>query len=636
MEDQGRLRKTMENRSSRFDFRRLPWISLVFLVFAGCAVQQPPTTKPGATNVPTPVPIASHKPRQLIVFIPQTDDSIPGLFKIMAQHPTVRVVLAVSPKFARFKTPELKSQAFALMKSGRLELALQIPNAPFLPLLMDSNSAKASLPAGAELPTPPYAYPDDIIQIIATGKAGFFHMWNMLPRGIVLPHGAASPELLARFDHLGIAWMVAAFSAPAADGPYKAYSYMIWDATPAGKSQGTVVHVWDDREMKDATRGLKTVEGWVRASDDGSTIPILPSDPIATPLPNLPANWAQRTWMYTDWSRWIGSPQKNAAWNALRKTRAALESYKNSGQASIRRLDACFEEIYTAQNSSFLEFMDNPAAGTAAEERHHDFEATLSTVFRLMGKATPDDLFETSAAAAVVGGLPVQRSTTTATGETLPDGTEHVVLTDAAGDEHGQGKLPTPAGAAPGTYDLRTLDVRASANSVDWTITLGAMNALGASGTPGPMIDIYVDLNNQPGVGTQALLPGRGLVASPADAWEFALALSGHQATLYRTQTGGTYSAAGTFPITLGSNGFQVSIPRALMRGNPVRWGYQIIVMAVDPHSPPEGPQPLAAAARRTPPAFDVLDPLDMTQADVLGQVAEGDRSDIPFVRIRK
>ena len=39
---------------------------------------------------------------------------------------------------------------------------------------------------------------------------------------------------------------------------------------------------------------------------------------------------------------------------------------------------------------------------------------------------------------------------------------------------------------------------------------------MGAAGMP--LIDIYVDLNGQPGLGTVTLLPGRNLTAAPSDA----------------------------------------------------------------------------------------------------------------------
>ena len=65
-------------------------------------------------------------------------------------------------------------------------MAVQLPNPPILPLLIDTNSAKDSLPVGSELPNPPFAYQEDVIQIIARAKADFYPSVGMLPQGIVL------------------------------------------------------------------------------------------------------------------------------------------------------------------------------------------------------------------------------------------------------------------------------------------------------------------------------------------------------------------------------------------------------------------------------------------------------------------
>jgi len=105
--------------------------------------------------------------------------------------------------------------------------------------------------------------------------------------------------------------------------------------------------------------------------------------------------WKEGTWDRTDWSAWIGQPDKNAGWDALRKTREALEIYKNSGQASVQRLDAAFSEIYSAENANYFSSMGNMAQSPAlVEERQHDFQATLLAAYRLIGQPPPDDAIE--------------------------------------------------------------------------------------------------------------------------------------------------------------------------------------------------------------------------------------------------
>jgi hypothetical protein len=234
------------------------------------------------------------------------------------------------------------------------------------------------------------------------------------------------------------------------------------------------------------------------------------------------------------------------------------------------------------------------------EERQHEFQATLLTAYRLIGRPPPDDLFQPTAAGEA---NTVRPSSTTTRAELLPGGREHIVIQDAVGDARG----------GPGAPDLVSLEVWSSSVSVQWVVTLASM-------TPAS-VDIYVDMNGQPNVGTPTFLPGRGYNTSPIDAWEYALAWSGPTATLYRTQGMGTYAVVQTFPVGVEGNKFRVTVPAEIMRGSPRRWGYQVLVMTGSPET------------KLT--ISDFIDPLEISQKDLWKDLTTGQRSDIPFVRIR-
>ena len=610
---------------------------MVVLCFAGCAGLQKPVPK---TAPPSPVIPPSTKPSQLIIFIPQTDQAALSWFKLIDRYPQLRMVIAISPRFRRFATePLLKQKLQELQQSGRLELALQLPNAPFLPLLINTDSAKSNLPPETPLPNPPYVYPDDVTQVSAKSKAEFYKLLNSNPKGIILPLGAASLDLFKILNQLGFSWAVGALGGPPMDGAYHSGSLKIWDATPKQEHPRFMLQVWDERLSGSPSLSLQTLNKWAQEFTKTGTQAVLPSDPNL-PIHDLPANgtWGGRTWTTGDWGPWIGTPHKNAAWNWLKKTRDALESYKNSGGASVRRLDMAFEEMYNAENANYFSgISENPTTAATTEEREREFKATLSSVYRLMGQTPPDDLF--SAESSLV--LPdFKASSTTITWETLPDGRGHLSIVDPPNDDHGDGHLMDPAGpkAIPGTYDLRRIDVLVSSDTLDWAITLGTVTAssLGNFQIPGPLIDVYVDLNGQPNVGTLSLLPGRGATAGAVDAWEYALCLWGTQVQIYRTR-GVSYEMSESIQLTIDGNRVRFSIPREWMRGNPKRWGYQSLVMVYDPKSLENDPRPLVTpdmlVSHRLP-IFDLIDPLETPQAQLLTDIEEGKRNDIPFVRL--
>jgi hypothetical protein len=586
--------------------------AIFVMLLAGCRT---PPSRPPEKEMPLvspPSQVVPQKVRQMIIFIPQTDDSAGAWFKWFVRYPKLRMVIAVSPRFQRLvQDANLKTQVLLLQKEGRLEFALQVPNAPILPLIVDTNSAKATLPPGAELPNPAYSYPDDVVQVIAQTKAGFFRRWNFTPRGLVLPYGAATPRLLSILDRLGFDWVAAALGLAAVEGPHHVGSLRVWDG--AALSSGptpTMIRVWDERQMKETGKGMKAVEVWADEIEKKGREPILPSDGSVTPVSPPPsAVWGGRTWADPDWSLWIGHPLKNTAWGLLRKTREALETYKNSGQASLSRLDMAFEEVAAAESSTYLAAIGNETISPAVvEDRTHEFQATLTGVYRLIGQTPPEEFSKPLLESSLEG---VKRSSTTVRAEILPDGREHVILEDARGDGRGDGSLMEPPGFSPGALDLKSLEVWASSEAVTWSVTLGSSR--------GAWVDIYVDINGQPNAGTTALLRNRGLVASPTDAWEYALVLSGEKAAFYRTQAGGSYALESTFPLRVTEDTMQVTIPRPLMRGSPRRWGYQVLVRA-----------------QEGGPVYDLLDPPSVDQASLLSAVRGGKRCDVPFIRVRQ
>jgi len=501
--------------------------------------------------------------QKLFVFIPQTEDQAVSVLKVLDRYPKLRMVWAVSPRsFRGAKQADIKARMQALEKEGRLALALQIPNAPLLPLLLNTADAQGALPADAALLSPPYASSDDVVQHVGRAKNDFVKNWGSAPQGLILPYGAISPALAHWLQNQNFDWVIAALGLPGISmGSYQLDILLTWKkcafwdgALPQNPASPVQVEVWDERDQK-GIGGTKTLETWGKSLNQGTVAAILPED-AGLPEPQKISDTAiqKRTWTQSDWSAWIGSPEKNAEWTALAKTRQALEAYQNSGQAQMSRLDAASEEFLTAENSSFI-----MAAGSTTlsdierEDRARDFEATLGSVYRLIGQTPPDDLLMSAVPSTPENGEHPLQPVFLAEG--LPDNRDHARLSDA----------------------VMTLDVVASSDTLTWTVGL-------SSDVPTITLDVYVDINGLSNVGSTTLLPGRNLTIKPEDAWEYALSITGNQAGLYLTQAGNTFILAGNFPASGNSRAFTVTLPRSQMRGNIRHWGYRALALDKDLH----------------------------------------------------
>jgi len=486
----------------------------------------------------------------LLIWVPQTDEGAASWIGFLDKHPTARLVLAVSPRFNRIqKDAEIKNRLLQLQTEGRLVLALQIPNAPHLPLLEDSGT------------TPPYRYPDDVIQHLAQARGAFVKAWGVSPTGVILPYGAISPGSLKILGRSGFFWTVAAAGLPPTPAAWRQSAFFgqtgvkLWDATPSGMpAAGLQVRLWDDREMKTTGKAVDAMDRWMKEWTKQGVPCILPDDTTLPEPQSLTDSALQRrTWTQPDWSGWVGVPEKNTLWNQLRRTRETIEAYQNSGEAQMSRLDAALAELFTAQNSNYFFAAGNPQLSDAdREDRQQEFQATLYNVFRLMGKTPPDDLFKALDRSQI---STAQSSMTVVSFDQPAEGVDRIQLTRA-------------------DSPLRKVDVLAAADTVTWTVTLAT--------TTIQSVEIYIDINGLSGVGTSIALPRHALRIHPEDAWEYALRMDPAGATLYRTQSGGTFIRSDSLTSTSTGSELSVSVPRSVLRGSIRRWGYQVIGLAAD------------------------------------------------------
>jgi len=224
---------------------------------------------------------------------------------------------------------------------------------------------------------------------------------------------------------------------------------------------------------------------------------------------------------------------------------------------------------------------------------------------------------------------------------------------DEVGDDHGPGTFQYPlANYPPGSWDIQSFEVRWDDSKITMSFRFGSLsNPWGApAGFSLPVVDVYIDLNHVAGAGCENLLPGREARVDSRDAWEYAVCVTGWGASLYRSTSATEFSTIKSLEIHMDSDqkGFTVEVPKPLLRGNPMNWGYAVGVAPkgrfrptdpfdLMPIAPDPGLDAFGGAAKgKVPSAFvDILVPEDKSQETVLSAYAQDRPAILPMLRVQ-
>ncbi|MCX5795585.1 MAG: hypothetical protein NTY77_08845 [Elusimicrobia bacterium] len=531
-----------------------------------------------------------------------------ALAKALGSAPEPKLTLALTPGML---TAEVREALAPALSTGRLELAMRIPGDPLLALV-------AGGPAASDL--------RHVLDPLAVAREKFRAVLSTAPAGFVPAGGAAAQGLASAFQAMGISWV------GVGDAQARAEAGAPWLPFTAPRSE----------EKPPAAAELEAA---------GQSDPLLPAQPALIVLDEASGlvprgamvsslkefvdkhpNWRWQTASEylaenpavepahsQDWPGWgpdprPATPAAEAAWKAYQDTAAALRRYQNSGTADIKALENAADALYAAQANRYYRILSGTMAGNAAAA-DRDLRRHLMNVYRRLKVTVPGRLYASFAS-------PQASTGTAAAGEE--------VSTDLR-TEQGPGWLSfqnpfgslsrgPEKGVSAEPWHILGLRLDWDAASVAFTFHMAAIDV--STRTPSAalgrlVLDAYMDINHVPGAGSPALLEGRGSFAANRDCWEYALSLGPSGGVLLRAIPEGAPAVLAQIPVSadLSRMTIRAVVPRSLLRGNPLRWGYILAAFAAKSAAlREEGP-----AAVRPGGPLGLLAPLEEQQALAAG-----------------
>ncbi|MGE5175500.1 MAG: glycoside hydrolase [Hyphomicrobiales bacterium] len=324
---------------------------------------------------------------------------------------------------------------------GQIEITTSAHHHPILPLLVDTDAPRAVAPA-MPLPTPAFRAPEDAAAQLAQARASHERRFGAAPRGTWPPEGAVSDAALALIRGAGFAWAAsdetvlaralrarggAAAAGPAPGALYRAYRvetaagplsmvfrdrrlsdqigfvYRHWDpehaaddfldrvrragASAPGETPPIVTVILDGENCweayeQDGRPFLTALYERLEAAKDVEALTVseaLARAPATETLPSVPVG----SWIRDDLAIWIGHPEKNRAWGALREARAALAARGGSAAGGA------WDSLYAAEASDWWWWYGDDHPSAFLDEFDALFRERLVAVYEAIGAAAP-------------------------------------------------------------------------------------------------------------------------------------------------------------------------------------------------------------------------------------------------------
>ncbi len=465
------------------------------------------------------------------------------IIKAVAANQDLKVTFAWH---SGLKLPEEMRQ---LVKEKRAELALSFEDEPVMPLIYNT---VISTPVAIN-----FSWPEDVWDMVVRAKEEFADNTQAQMKGIYLRSGVFSDKLIPGLKKLGVYWTNFADESGNMHGAFIKDGFLVLCAKKKSFSGAAECWKWiNSRPEQFVVIDLGDTNGLDGDFMNELAVYIRQSSSVRTVTPEIVLS------KYKDKVQDLGDKPVESdvnsltrlplVWYELGVVRKTIENYKNSGSAKLETLEKLREQLYPLYSYKLIESLKK----SPSKENVEAFQKKVSAIYAILN-------------------LPVDASIMS-----LPSIQQ---LRPFSLELSTQSLVVINSESTRPTKNITQFVVTVTTDTVTYFVDLDT------SVPHGPLIvDIYMDLNNQVGAGLTKLLPGLDCFLEEADAWEYALRIDKDKALLYR---------AGRFdPVMIKQFNMQMpwelEIPRSMLRGNPLLWGYQVIT----------------ATARDKTPGYDVND----------------------------
>jgi alpha-amylase/alpha-mannosidase (GH57 family) len=329
----------------------------------------------------------------------------------------------------------------ALAKQERIEISATPLYHPILPLIIDSESARRCMP---DHPLPPrFAAPSDADEHVRRGLEVAESFFGRRPDGMWPAEGSVSPEAVEVFAANGVQWLATdEYVLMASQRQSAGRDNDLFRPWTSRSARGDVALFFRDHGLSDligfsysrapadaavgdlvgrletitrnsnrvVTIALDGENPWSSYEDDGRWFldhlfralaknqTVRSTTPRAVLAEKRPLGVIERlhsgSWIAANFRIWIGTPEKNRGWEALRETRAALAEFEATPGVDAARVKQAREGMLIAEGSDWFWWYGEDFESEARELLDQIFRMNCLVVWDTIGRPAPEYLLE--------------------------------------------------------------------------------------------------------------------------------------------------------------------------------------------------------------------------------------------------
>ncbi len=331
-----------------------------------------------------------------------------------------------------------------LQEQGRIEVSFTPYYHPILPLLCDTDIAREALP-GIKLPERRFTHPEDAEHQVSSALAKYEELFGRKMNGMWPSEGSVSNDVLRLLNRRGLKWTatdeeilsqsLAKANLPAPDNAHHflyefgpglklffrdhrlsdliGFVYSGWQVEDAVKDFVNHLMAIRRRLGDDVKRAVIPVildgeNAWEFYASDGHDFlselyrelddhPYIQTVTMSEAVDSLPTKMLPDvfagSWINHNFRIWIGHEEDNAAWDALQRTRDALDEFqKTRTEFDPEKLKLAWERIYVAEGSDWCWWYGDEHRGAYNEEFDSIFRRHLIAVYEALDLTPPSEL----------------------------------------------------------------------------------------------------------------------------------------------------------------------------------------------------------------------------------------------------